>query len=95
MREVLERLNKIKTQKGKEQFINETYKDILAYPIHSFRLRKWEDGGLGTGHGKGIKYDRQYNATLKKLEGHNLHESVMEIGLVRFIEAMEKAKLRR
>ena len=91
----LAKINSIKTQKGKEEYISERYKDILQYPIYSFRVRDWKDKGPNTRYKKGFTYDRQYNATLKKREGENLSQSIMESNLEKFIRELEKARKQR
>lgn len=91
----LTKLNSIKTQKGKENYLSERYKDILAYPINSFKVRDWTDQGPGTKYKKGYKYDRQYNATLKRKENQNISQTIMETNLEKFIQELEIARKQR
>lgn len=65
-------LDKIKTQKGKIEYLNEKYKDILSGKITYFRVKKWYTGDKKTG-----KYDWQYNADIKPYGENKLRESIM------------------
>ena len=57
------------TIKERKKLLNEKYKNVLSYPISSYRLRDWYHSGLGTGHGKGVKYNTTYHTAIKNYDG--------------------------
>ena len=77
----------IKTQSGKIKFINDTYKDILRFPITAIKVKKWITGDKKTG-----KYDWQYDAVLKPKPGSTLSEHISTNSLE---EMYNKLKSRR